>query len=397
MLVSMNEAEKLLKGNQIFEQLGFSMLLARLKKTYLNDSSHSTLQNCADEINAFLDKFMAIMSTDCNIISQSIKTAKHVVTFDEASEQINEGKLLHIAGTEALLRKLPKGNWIGGSTEYFMTEDGGIVCGESLYVTEIAYEEFSIRSYDADTIEGVANDAFDNGFSIVIIPADSKVHIEYAENAMHYEKLFMRNITGWIAGTNLGVPDQVAVAVNGMKQEAYPAKAVALHVKLPEGQKAKLNFINIFVPDDNSPVIEFVQEGFSATRCLIDGKEASLADYITQNGIDTKLPLVGDYSGNGINVSFKSVENGEVTFFAPVFSNIKYRTAKQIPDYVAAFHERIVGINDENIVFSCNCVLNFLFGELEGKKIEKFTGPVTFGEILYQLLNQTLAYVTITG
>jgi hypothetical protein len=28
--------------------------------------------------------------------------------------------------------------------------------------------------------------------------------------------------------------------------------------------------------------------------------------------IDTKLTLVGEYSGNGVNVSFKSVENSKV-------------------------------------------------------------------------------------
>jgi hypothetical protein len=44
-------------------------------------------------------------------------------------------------------------------------------------------------------------------------------------------------------------------------------------------------------------------------------------------------------------------------------------------------------------MFSCNCILNFLYGELEGKSIGTFTGPVTFGEIAYQLVNQTLVYV----
>ena len=395
MKVTMNEAEKLLKGNHIFEQLGFSMLLARLKKIHAQDESPETLEKCAEEINAFLDKFMAIMSADCDVIEQSVKPGKCLLTLEETKERINSGKVLHIAGTEALLQELPKGNWIGGSTEYFMTEDGGIVSGELLYVTEIECEEFSIKAYGTDTIAQVANDAYDNGFTIVIVPADSKLHIEYAENAMFYENLFMRNIVGWIAGRNITMPEQKPIAVNGTASAAYPDKAVALHIKIPENQKAAIKFINIFQPDENSPIIEFTQEGFSAVNCLIDGKETAFADYIAQNSIDTKLPLIGDYSGNGINISFKSIEKGVVTFYAPVFNNIKYRTAKQIPDYVAAFHDRITAIEDEGAVFSCNCILNFLFGELEGKTIERFTGPVTFGEILYQLLNQTLVYVTI--
>jgi hypothetical protein len=43
----------------------------------------------------------------------------------------------------------------------------------------------------------------------------------------------------------------------------------------------------------------------------------------------------------------------------------------------------------------CNCILNFMFGELEGKAIGGVQGPVTFGEIAYQLLNQTMVVIRI--
>ena len=398
MKVSTIEAEKLLRGNQIFEQLGFSMLLARLKKLYLQDGTNSSLQQCADEINAFLDKFMAIMGADFENISKSLQAGgiSHFLTFDEVLAKINKGKLLHIAGSEAMLRKLPKGNWVGGSTEYFLTDSGGLVSNEKLFVTEFTYDSFSIKSYDAEEIESVANDAYEHGFSILVIPADSKVHIEYAENAANYENIFMRNIVGWIAGVNLNVPGQTAVAVNGLTSEVYADKAVALHLAVPDNKTVKLNIINIFSQDEDSPVIRFTQEGFTATHCLVDGKETVLADYIEQNGINIMLPLVGNYSGNGVNISFKSIDNGVVSFYAPVFDNIEYRMAKEITDYEAAFRNRISILDDENSVFSCNCILNFLYGELEGKKIDKYYGPITFGEIAYQLLNQTLVYVTVS-
>ncbi|MBN2104582.1 hypothetical protein JW835_11135 [bacterium] len=45
--------------------------------------------------------------------------------------------------------------------------------------------------------------------------------------------------------------------------------------------------------------------------------------------------------------------------------------------------------------FSCNCILNYLYSELEGKKTGNIVGPITFGEIAFQLLNQTLVYLTI--
>jgi hypothetical protein len=36
-----------------------------------------------------------------------------------------------------------------------------------------------------------------------------------------------------------------------------------------------------------------------------------------------------------------------------------------------------------------------LYSELEGKKTASIIGPITFGEIAYQLLNQTLVYAEI--
>ena len=319
-----------------------------------------------------------------------------LLSFGEVSEKISKGTLLHIAGAEALLKKLPKGNWIGGSTEYFMSEDGGKVSGELLFVTEFSYKNFLIKTYNSDDIKNVANDGFDNGFSIVIVPFDSAIHREYAENAPEFENMFMKNVTGWIAGVNLGVQGQTPISVNGSSLEVCPDKAVALHLEVPTGKVVNMGIVNIFEQDEKSPLIEFVQEGFVVKSCLVDGKEVNFADYLAKNNIDTKMPLVGDYSGSGVNVSIKSISDGTVYLYAPVFSGIQYRVAKQISDYENAFRSRLSGISDADSVFSCNCILNFLYGGLEGKKIEAFAGPITFGEIAYQLVNQTLVYVTVS-
>jgi len=397
LIISIYETEKLLRSDQTYAQLGFSMLLARLKIQYAQDDSQENLQKCADEINAFFNKFVKIMARDLESIVKLVKTdgGHQVLSFSETEALINEGKLLHIAGTEKILRKLPKGNWIGGSTEYFMTEDGGLISGDLMFVTEFPYQDFQIKTYDASQIENVANDSDDNGFTLMIIPFDSDVHITYAENAANYQNIFMRNIVGWISGTNLEKKDQTPTTVNGMTQEISNNKAVAMHVKIPDDKTIELNIINIFEQDENSPVIEFQTGGFSAEKCLINGEERVFADYIAEKGIDIKLPLVGDFSGHGINISFKSINNGVVNFYAPVIVGIKYRIAKAVPDYFLAFHDRVSKLNPDNVMYSCNCILNFLYGGLEGKKIAGFPGPVTFGEIAYQLVNQTLVYLTI--
>jgi len=313
----------------------------------------------------------------------------------ETSKLIESGKVLHIAGNEDLLKKLPKGNWVGGSTEYFVAKTGGAISNEKLSVTEIPCESFSIKAYDAEEIENVASDAFDNGFSIVIVPFDSAVHKNYARNAPGYEDIFMKNTVGWISGMNLGVPGQTPIAVDGTTVVAYPDKAVAIHLKVPDDKSVNVSIINIFEQDKSSPLITFAEEGFSIKKCFVDGKEVVFADYIAQNNIDTKLPLVGDYAGSGVNVSFKSIENGVVNLYAPVFENIQYRIAKSISDYESEFHSKLAPFKGKDSVFSCNCILNFLYGNLEGKSLDAFFGPITFGEIAYQLLNQTLVYVIV--
>lgn len=41
-------------------------------------------------------------------------------------------------------------------------------------------------------------------------------------------------------------------------------------------------------------------------------------------------------------------------------------------------------------------VENFLYAELEGRQAGGFVGPVTFGEIAYVLLNQTLVRLSVS-
>ena len=69
----------------------------------------------------------------------------------------------------------------------------------------------------------------------------------------------------------------------------------------------------------------------------------------------------------------------------------------EVKDYAAQFRERINETGARNPVFSCNCILNYLYGDLTRQKMTPYTGPVTFGEIAYQLLNQTLVYCEIVG
>ncbi len=316
-------------------------------------------------------------------------------TFDEVCALIGQGNWLHIAGTEALLKKLPRGKWIGGSTEYFMSDKGGVVTGEQLFVDEFPFIGCKVADYDENTIENVTKDAFDNGFSVVILPFDSSVHIAYSKGAASFEGMFLKNIVGWVAGLNLSAEGQTPVAVNGLTGQSYPDRAVVLHIPLPEDKLVNIGIINIFEPKEGSPVITFEDEGFSVKTCRIDGREVVLADYLAEHNINTNLPLIGDYSGAGVNVSIKQIADGVVNLYAPVFQGIRYHFAAEISDYAGEFKTRLEQFNGHRYTFSCNCILNFLYGGLEGKTIDTFFGPITFGEVAYQLVNQTLVYVEI--
>jgi len=233
----------------------------------------------------------------------------------------------------------------------------------------------------------------------LIIPFESEVHKSYAQHVTEYEDLFTKCIIGWVSGVNLSKAGATAYTVNGYTGEFFTDKAVAVHIQLKEGLTPNLSIINIFSPDADSPVIMVNAEntGFSVRTCQINGQETNLADYINEHGIDIRLPLIGDYSGAGINVSIKEVKDGEVLLYAPVFEGIEYRFAENLPNYENGFNQEINSVIDKSSVFSCNCILNFLYGELEGKKLDGLFGPITFGEIAWQLLNQTLVYLQISG
>lgn len=320
-----------------------------------------------------------------------------LLTIDETVKLIEEGKLLHLAGSENLLRQLPRGNWIGGSTEYFMTRKGGKTSGNRVYANIFPYDTFKISVYDADTISNVAKDAYDDGFTILILPGGTPVHFAYAEKSAEYEDMFMKNIVGWLTGGKLSVP-YTPVATNGLLAETYTDKAVALHLAVPEGKTASVGIVNVFSQDDDSPVIEFDETGFSAGKARVDGKEVVFADYLAENHIDRSLPLVGNYSGAGVNISFNNndIVPDRVLFYAPVFPGIQYKMSKKVGNYIEEFAAHINKLGVDTPVFCCNCIVNFFYGELEGKGAGSFCGPISFGEIAYQILNQTLVYVTVT-
>ena len=322
-----------------------------------------------------------------------------LLIFDEIKEKIENGETLILAGDEEILKDLPKGNWIGGTIPYFIDNNGGIFTKEKIFVTEIPeyIKKSEIKNYNENNIKNIALDASENGFTFLIIPALSNVHLSYAQNAPNYKDIFLKPIIGWISGIAVEeIGEKTAKIMNGSTKEISDQNAIAIHFTLESNKIAKIGIVNIF-KQGNGDIITFEKESFSASECLVNGTKTNFADYLLQKNIDTKMPLVADYSGAMINVSFQSINEQDktVNFYAPVFRDVEYKIAAPITNYVKAFEESINKTNVINPIFSCNCILNYLYGELENKKTLNLYGPITFGEIAYQLLNQTLVYLDI--
>jgi hypothetical protein len=128
----------------------------------------------------------------------------------------------------------------------------------------------------------------------------------------------------------------------------------------------------------------------------VNGQPRALADYLTEHKIDVRWPLVADFSGTPVNVAFQAVDakTKQVSFYAPVVKGLEYRLAEPLVDYEENFRAELERRNVKPI-FTCNCVLNYLYAELKGKKTGHAAGPFTFGEIAWMLLTQTLVYVTL--
>jgi len=203
---------------------------------------------------------------------------------------------------------------------------------------------------------------------------------------------------GWISGVHLSDLGRVTPKVyDGREARKHEDRAVVAHIRLPADKLALVEIVNLFEPEEGD-VLHFDETRFEVGECSVNGERVRLSDYITSRGLEHgRQPLIGDFAGAKVNVSLQSVDTsqGRVHLYAPVFPGVDYRFAKPQPDYAEHFRSEIARRDTSGAAWSCNCILNFVFGELEGKRIGGLSGPITFGEIGYQLLNQTMVTLRV--
>jgi hypothetical protein len=238
---------------------------------------------------------------------------------------------------------------------------------------------------------------FDNGFSIILIPYESKTHFKYPIDVIKYPLFATKPLIGWIAGAPLDNKSKLHAAVyDGENKKVYNDGAVVMHVQLPDIKLADLKVCNIFKASEEY-ALEFNEEGFNIEKVSVNGKVQNFIEFIKEKNIDIRFPLVGTLS-NAIPtiVSFKEIDEVRKTvkLYAPVYDNIKYSLAKQENNYFDMLIRNIPEENNFNL--PCICILHYLYGELNSKSTARIPdAPTTFGEIAHILVNQTLTYLSI--
>jgi hypothetical protein len=301
----------------------------------------------------------------------------------EASRLIREGKPLIVAGSRAMLGRLPKGNWIGGTTQLLMSPDGGVNTGERLHVVTLpdCAELAGIQRYGMGGLHYMVDDTPADGFSVMILPSDSAVQQNFVREAPSYGGIFSRSLAGWVSGPDGGsYPDRPQV-FHGPTGHAIEDEIVALHVRLPSSVKTDIEIINVYEPGDGDR-ISFPSDGLTATHALVNGEMTGFADYLKKINVNLSLPLIGEIGGERqyVAVGCYDTVSGRVILYSPVFRNVDYRFAKPVPGLREKLRSAIP-VNDANTLFSCVCMGFYNDGDLAHYKPESFEGPVSSGEI----------------
>ncbi len=322
--------------------------------------------------------------------------SSELVSIEHAAELIRSGTRLLIAGDEALLRKLPTGEWIGGTTPYFMAGEGGVATQQRVMVTSLPDEVVSARivAYAPEQLALIPDDYPANGVSFIILPAGSAAHQVFGHDVLNWRGVFQRPLVGWISGYDLATQSK-AFVVDGRAGSVLENAGLVMHCELKREVVAQVDILNLFQPGEGD-TLTFTEEGFSPKTVLVNGTRRSFADYLLEVKADVRVPLVADFAGAMVNVSIQAIDatRGTVTLYAPVIEGVEYRLAEPLTDYEGQFRAEMARRSGTSI-FACNCVLNFLYAHLEGLALPRSAGPITFGEVAWMLLNQTMVSVTL--
>lgn len=314
------------------------------------------------------------------------------------SQLIRQGHVLVIAGTEEVLTQLPQGEWIGGVSRRFLTEEGACQESDVAYIYDFSEYIASARisTHQSYELDGLYTNHGPSTFTYVILPAFAMVHRAFSINAVTEIEHFSSPVVGWVAGVNLGGEEMSEPLVfDGTKLRMYTERMVALRGTLKEGLEASVEVLNPFVPGDGDTLV-FDQPTFVVRECLINGVRRNIAEYWREINPDPGLPLVTTIRNAHVNVHpLRPLGITSLIMAASVIPNVEYRLAKPDPDFRAHFRAIAEAVSPGRIA-TVHCSANYDLLDLEGEKLGSLKGAFTYGEVAYVLMNQTSVNLRIS-
>ena len=389
----------LLKKKPKVSSLALRLLLNRLQEDFENEKI--TESEAIGQIMSFFNNYRSMCEREFRLIKRSsvirMIMKNKLYTLEEAKEILGKGQAAIVGAEENLLSQLPTGNWIGGTMPYFMGAEGGTVSKEKVFLNFLndPLEINKIKAYEENALSAIFDDYPEWGVSFIILPGFSSCARHYPFVVRASNDVLKSPIIGWTSGVLWEeIGKKTPKVIDGSTGKLHDNRALVMHCDLPSSITPEIGIINIQEPE--GPYLEFEEEITEVKEAVIDGEKQSIYDYFKSKGMDIARPIITDVNGSLINTSILAYndEAKTVTFATPVWPGYKYRISKPLADYEEKFEKEYKAIK-EQIHFNCNCLYNYFFANLEGKKTGDVTGLITFGEVAYLLLNQTMVYLTL--
>jgi hypothetical protein len=317
----------------------------------------------------------------------------------EVTEMICNNHLLVLTALDETLSLLPTGNWIGGIAAAHEPEYNA--AGEPLliHVNDLTpwVRTAHINSYQSFNFESIEKDTFPIGFSIVVVPAFSSVHLNFGIYLATLPSKLERTIVGWVAGSACGKEQmRESIVVDGSTGEFYPERVVAMHCALYDCYRAWYDIINPFVPDTTLPHFKFQRASFSVSDCTVLEEDASeeqrLEDikknipeihtnfkrYLEEKELSLGLhtPLLTTLCGERVTTSLLMESEGKSAIFSsPVLPGLSY--------YIGRINARVqdlIALHADTTVLAVQCY------STEPSSLGE-TSIVSYGQVAQYLYN----------
>jgi len=188
-------------------------------------------------------------------------------------------------------------------------------------LTDIA-DDTKIQVYDASNICNIYDDAFDNGFSVMIVPSFSEGIKEYSIHCSEYSNFAHRPVCGWNAVTSLYSDyerNDESLVFSGESDAPYTQECIVMHIGLPDDKYAEIHVFSPFKPEGDDVII-FEENGQRFENVFINGNKMNFRQFLIDQQIDrthdssiiSRKCLAGDYGGFLMNVAIASETEGDL-------------------------------------------------------------------------------------